>query len=124
VGRRENRVGTRGEPQDNLLNGSNAPTVRPTHSPESRMASAKATRNTFHIGDKLVVIGAPARNESSTEIALVREVRRPRDGWQWRSGLSFASPAHHSGWNFFSLQEEGQREMKFRSTVEGVAATR
>ena len=56
---------------------------------------AHVTRNTFHVGERLVVIGAPARDESSTEVALVREVRRPRDGWEWRSGLSFAPPAHN-----------------------------
>lgn len=46
---------------------------------------ANFTATTFHVGDHIVVKGAPARDASSHEIALLNEVVRPVDGWKWTS---------------------------------------
>jgi hypothetical protein len=54
---------------------------------------AGATKDTFKAGDHLVIIGAPARDPSSHEVSMVREVRRPRDQWNWRSPTPFAQPS-------------------------------
>jgi hypothetical protein len=55
--------------------------------------AAGVTKSTFKIGDHLIVIGAPSRDPSSREVTLLREVRRPRDGWNWRSNALFAKPS-------------------------------
>jgi hypothetical protein len=55
--------------------------------------AARVTKDTFKVGDHLIVIGAPARDPASREVTLVREVRRPRDGWMWRYPSPFAQPA-------------------------------
>ncbi len=34
-------------------------------------------------GDRVIVTGSPARDADAHRLALVTEVRRPRDGWQW-----------------------------------------
>jgi hypothetical protein len=43
------------------------------------------TRETLKVGDRLVVTGSPNRDPSAHELALLREVRRPSDGWRWRT---------------------------------------
>lgn len=53
---------------------------------------AKVTKETFKAGDQLVVIATPSRDPESREVTQVREVRRPRDQWVWRSGQPFAAP--------------------------------
>ena len=55
--------------------------------------AAGVTRTTFKIGDHLMVIGAPSRDPASHDVTLLREVRRPRDGWSWRSNALFAKPS-------------------------------
>ena len=35
------------------------------------------------VGDRVVITGAPARDASDHRLALVSDIRRPRDGWQW-----------------------------------------
>jgi hypothetical protein len=55
--------------------------------------NAGVTRTTFKIGDHLVIVGAPARDPASREVTLLREVRRPSDGWRWRSSALFAPPS-------------------------------
>lgn len=35
-------------------------------------------------GDRVIVIASPPRDPSSRTITLLREVRRPADGWRWR----------------------------------------
>jgi hypothetical protein len=55
--------------------------------------NAGVTKTTFNVGDSLVVIGAPARDAASHEVTQVREVRRPKDGWTWRSSAPFAQPS-------------------------------
>jgi hypothetical protein len=44
---------------------------------------AGVTPTTFAAGDHLVISAAPPRDPASHELAMVREVRRPSDGWQW-----------------------------------------
>ncbi len=44
---------------------------------------AGVKRTTLKVGDHVIVTGAPARNPASHELAPVREIRRPRDGWKW-----------------------------------------
>jgi hypothetical protein len=55
---------------------------------------AAVTRTTFKIGDRLMVIGAPALDPTVHEVTRVREVRRPRDGWKWRANTPFAPPSN------------------------------
>ena len=40
--------------------------------------------DTLKAGDRVVVIASPPRDTSSHKITLLREVRRPSDGWLWR----------------------------------------
>lgn len=54
---------------------------------------AGVTKSTFQVGDHLIVIGAPSRDPASHEVTMVREVRRPRDRWRWRSDTPFAQPS-------------------------------
>ena len=39
---------------------------------------------TLNAGDRVVVIASPPRDPSSHKITLLREIRRPADGWLWR----------------------------------------
>lgn len=55
--------------------------------------NARMTKSTLKVGDHLVVIAAPARDPASHEVTMVREVRRPVDGWLWRSSSPFAQPS-------------------------------
>jgi hypothetical protein len=48
---------------------------------------------TFKAGDRLVIIGAPSRDPDAREVTQVREVRRPSDGWLWKSGVPYAPPS-------------------------------
>ena len=55
--------------------------------------NAGVTKTTFKVGDHLIVTGSPARDPASREVTLLREVRRPRDGWNWRSNSLFVPPS-------------------------------
>jgi Family of unknown function (DUF6152) len=39
---------------------------------------------TLKAGDRVIVIASPPRDPASHKITLLREVRRPADGWLWR----------------------------------------
>jgi uncharacterized protein DUF6152 len=39
---------------------------------------------TLKAGDRLIVVASPPRDPSSRKITLLREIRRPSDGWLWR----------------------------------------
>jgi len=39
---------------------------------------------TLKAGDRVIVIASPPRDPSSRKITLLREIRRPTDGWRWR----------------------------------------
>ena len=54
---------------------------------------AGANKDTFHVGDHLIVVGAPSRDPASHEVTLLRQVERPRDHWMWRSTAPFAKPS-------------------------------
>ena len=45
----------------------------------------------FKVGDRLVITGALNRNPAKRILTLLREVRRPADGWQWTSGVGVTS---------------------------------
>ncbi len=49
--------------------------------------NANVTEMTFKPGDYLVVYGAPSRNRNVKELASLRELRRPKDGWVWRANF-------------------------------------
>jgi hypothetical protein len=55
--------------------------------------NAGVTKDTFKVGDHLVVVGAPSRDPSARQVTMLREVRRPRDGWIWRSNAPYAQPS-------------------------------
>jgi hypothetical protein len=48
----------------------------------SQLSDARLTRTTLRPGDRILAIGEPARDPSSPRM-LLREVRRPMDGWTW-----------------------------------------
>ena len=39
---------------------------------------------TLNAGDRIVVIASPSRDPQAHMLSLVREIRRPADGWRWR----------------------------------------
>ncbi len=39
---------------------------------------------TLKAGDRVIVVASPPRDPSSMKITLLREIRRPADGWLWR----------------------------------------
>ncbi len=45
---------------------------------------AHVTPSTFQAGDRLIISASPARDSASRHLAVVREIRRPRDGWSWK----------------------------------------
>lgn len=44
-----------------------------------------ADRTTLKVGERIMVIGSPPRDPASRELALLRQVKRLRDGWTWRT---------------------------------------
>lgn len=49
----------------------------------NQLASAKLTRTTLRPGDRLVISGEPARDQSSPRL-LILSLQRPSDGWSWQ----------------------------------------
>jgi uncharacterized protein DUF6152 len=39
---------------------------------------------TLNAGDRVIVVASPPRDPTSRKITLLREIRRPADGWLWR----------------------------------------
>ena len=39
---------------------------------------------TLNAGDRIVVTASPSRDPEAHKLSLVREIRRPADGWRWR----------------------------------------
>ena len=58
-----------------------------------QMELAGVNRTTLKVGDHVIVTGAPPRDPASHELMPVREIRRPRDGWSWRSNAPFGQPS-------------------------------
>ena len=54
---------------------------------------ASVTKTTFKVGDHLLITAAPSHDPASHELTQVQEVRRPRDGWMWRSTAPFRPPS-------------------------------
>ena len=48
----------------------------------TQLTESKMTRTSLKPGDKIVVGGEPARDQSSLRL-LIQSVRRPSDGWSW-----------------------------------------
>src|SRR4029077_19160784 len=42
-------------------------------------------RNTLKAGDHIIITGSPSRDSARHEISLLKDVRRPSDGWSWSS---------------------------------------
>jgi hypothetical protein len=42
-------------------------------------------RTTLTVGERVKVIGSPPRDPASRDNALLRQVKRLRDGWTWRT---------------------------------------
>jgi hypothetical protein len=40
------------------------------------------TSSTLKLGDRVVLVGSPAR-DTTLRTLIIKEVRRPSDGWQW-----------------------------------------
>ena len=55
---------------------------------------ANFTATTFHVGDRLLVSGSPAREASRHELALLTEVVRPSDGWKWSKPRPVPPPSN------------------------------
>jgi hypothetical protein len=49
--------------------------VTPTNGP--------VTAESLHVGDYVIVIGAPPRDPSRHELVTLKSVHRPSDGWTW-----------------------------------------
>ena len=49
-----------------------------------QLRHGKVGPDTLKAGDRIVVIASPPRDPSSHTITLLREIRRPSDGWMWR----------------------------------------
>jgi hypothetical protein len=47
------------------------------------LGEAGVTSSTFKIGDYIVVTGSPMRDPAVHKLTLLKEVRRPSDGWRW-----------------------------------------
>lgn len=52
----------------------------------NQLTSAKLTRTTLRPGDRLVISGQPARDQSSPRMLIV-SMRRPADGWSWQGAV-------------------------------------
>jgi Family of unknown function (DUF6152) len=59
-------------------------------------AYAGVKKTTFTVGDQVIMSAAPSRDPASHELAVVREVRRPRDGWHWKTQSPFPPPVNVS----------------------------
>jgi hypothetical protein len=53
---------------------------------------ARVSKDTFKLGDHLVVVAVPSRDPASREVTMVREIRRPRDEWTFRDRSASAPP--------------------------------
>jgi len=62
-------------------------------SPNTVLRRAHFTATTFHLGDRIIVSGSPARDAFKHELALLTEVVRPSDGWKW-SDPKFSHPSN------------------------------
>jgi hypothetical protein len=50
------------------------------------------TSTTLKAGDRVVIIGSPARDAALRTVVNLKEVRRPSDGWEWSCRQTGAQP--------------------------------
>ena len=48
------------------------------------LGRAGVTKGTLKEGDAVVVVGVPTRDRSLHRLSLLKEIRRPGDGWAWK----------------------------------------
>jgi hypothetical protein len=60
---------------------------------------AHVTASTFKVGDHLIIEGVPSKNPDVKELASLREVRRPSDGWAWHTCNDARSGAAMEGYS-------------------------
>jgi hypothetical protein len=48
-----------------------------------QLTRSQMTRTTLKPGDRIIVGGAPARDQSSSVRLVIQTLKRPADGWQW-----------------------------------------
>lgn len=48
-----------------------------------QLRHGKVGPTTLNAGDRIVVIASPSRDPEAHRLSLVREIRRPADGWRW-----------------------------------------
>jgi hypothetical protein len=53
-----------------------------------QLGHANVGPDTLKVGDHLIVSGAPPIDATVKKITLLKEIRRPSDGWRWRRGTS------------------------------------
>ena len=49
------------------------------------MVQSSFTAYTLHVGDVVVASGSPMKDRTDHHISLMKEIRRPSDGWVWTS---------------------------------------
>jgi hypothetical protein len=57
----------------------------------SQLSRRGMTERVLNPGDHLIVTASPARNPDVYRLALIREIRRPADGWSWVRTVPSAS---------------------------------
>jgi Family of unknown function (DUF6152) len=48
-----------------------------------QLSRTGVTSSTLRVGDHIVVSGSPSRDAEMRGLSLLREIRRPADGWRW-----------------------------------------
>ncbi len=49
----------------------------------NQLARSGMTSSTLKVGDHVIVSGSPGRDATDHVMSLLKEVRRPADGWSW-----------------------------------------
>ena len=49
----------------------------------NQMVRWNITRDTLRVGDHVIVTAAPTHDPADRRLSIVREIRRPADGWRW-----------------------------------------
>jgi hypothetical protein len=58
------------------------------HKPELVLPIAEPVmKETLHVGDYLLVVGAPAKDPARHELVALKNVKRPTDGWEWSCNI-------------------------------------
>ena len=58
------------------------------HKPQLVLPIAEPVlKDTLHVGDYLIVVGAPPRDPARHELVALKDVKRPTDGWEWSCNI-------------------------------------